>query len=353
MGRSLAGVTLAVLCLVGQASAEGPKTLLTLRDEPKRGHGVWAALSPDGKLLGLSCNGEVTVRVLHSGKVLQRLKRLTSADGEVAHGLVFSPDNKQLLFVDVYLRLMNIEDGKARQLTSEFTHPRHLGFSPAGASVVTREKDHGLMKYELPRGERKPWVPLFKRISDVGGHDQLALSKDGKWLAHNARFEGDNYIIGLLSLKGPRASWVALKGHKGDILALTFSADGKTLISASTDQTIKVWDLATGKEKANVKSTALALPKGTFPRLWAYFSPDGSLLACVSYTHGPKARAFALTLVDAKTGKALATTQEKDNRIKYAGFLPDSKAVIYVLPGSKTLKSDKPTIVRKLEAGTK
>src|SRR5262249_10932937 len=90
MGRALAGVVLAVLCLVEQAaSAKGPKTLLTIRDEPKRGHGVWAALSPDGKLLGLSCNGEVTVRALYSGKVLQRLKRITSADGEVPRGLVF------------------------------------------------------------------------------------------------------------------------------------------------------------------------------------------------------------------------------------------------------------------------
>ena len=97
MGRALAAVVLAGLCLVGQgASVEGPKTLLTLKDEPKRGHGVWAALSPDGKLLGLSCDGDVSVRVVHSGKVLQRLKRITSTgwdrtDREDSMRLTFAP----------------------------------------------------------------------------------------------------------------------------------------------------------------------------------------------------------------------------------------------------------------------
>ena len=39
-----------------------------------------------------------------------------------------------------------------------------------------------------------------------------------------------------------------LRGHSNSIPALAFSPDGKTLASGSMDQTVKLWDAATGKE---------------------------------------------------------------------------------------------------------
>ena len=39
----------------------------------------------------------------------------------------------------------------------------------------------------------------------------------------------------------------AFEGHTGFVKGLTLTADGKWLITASADQTIRVWDLATGK----------------------------------------------------------------------------------------------------------
>ena len=34
-----------------------------------------------------------------------------------------------------------------------------------------------------------------------------------------------------------------LKGHKGDVISVVFSPDGKTLASGSDDKTIKLWGL--------------------------------------------------------------------------------------------------------------
>jgi WD40 repeat protein len=43
----------------------------------------------------------------------------------------------------------------------------------------------------------------------------------------------------------------ALRGHKGQVTAVAFSPDGKTLATGSWDFTVRLWDVATGKELAN------------------------------------------------------------------------------------------------------
>ena len=63
-----------------------------------------------------------------------------------------------------------------------------------------------------------------------------------------------------------------LYGHSGDVLAVAFSPDGKTLASASFDKSIKLWDVSTGNNIATLT--------GHFdPVVSVVFSPDGKVLA--------------------------------------------------------------------------
>ena len=65
---------------------------------------------------------------------------------------------------------------------------------------------------------------------------------------------------------------LVLKGHTDSVFAVAFSPDGKTLASGSFDKTIKLWDVATGKE-------IRTLAGHTKEVVSVAFSPDGKRLA--------------------------------------------------------------------------
>jgi WD40 repeat protein len=62
-----------------------------------------------------------------------------------------------------------------------------------------------------------------------------------------------------------------LKGHSHDVSSVAFSPDGKTLASGGLDDTIKLWDVATGKEQVTLKTHTAVLSIA--------YSPDGKMLA--------------------------------------------------------------------------
>jgi WD40 repeat protein len=82
---------------------------------------------------------------------------------------------------------------------------------------------------------------------------------------------GGLLLSSALSAEEPRLR-LTLRGHTEEVPCVAISPDGKTLASGSLDDTIRLWDLASGKELASLKVRDK----------WASsvaFSPDGRTLA--------------------------------------------------------------------------
>jgi WD40 repeat protein len=161
---------------------------------------------------------------------------------------------------------------------------------------------------ELMSSETRAVVRTLK--GHRGSVNAVAFSADGKLLAAAA---GEPALFGEARLwnVSDGALIRTFEGHKDALYAVAISPDGKTLTTGSYDQKIKLWEIDTGKE-----GHTLSAHNGAIFDL--AFRPDGKILASASADRTVK-------LWNVATGKRVETLSQPLKEQQALAWSPDGK----------------------------
>jgi WD40 repeat protein len=106
-----------------------------------------------------------------------------------------------------------------------------------------------------------------------------------------------------------------LRGHTDQVNAVAFAPDGRTLASAATDLSLRFWDVAAGRERAQLR--------GHTEDVYSLaFAPGGKTLASGSMTG-------AVSLCQADTGRPWAALPRSPGCVTALAFAPDSRIIAW------------------------
>jgi WD40 repeat protein len=263
--------------------------------------------SPDGRRVVTSGPGNEVcqIRDIASGRELSRLRKEKSLGPELS--VTFSPDGKWLVSKnDQGLHVWDAATGKhLRELTPQPRGPVLLAIAPDSNTLAVGVRNH------LWFSTIHLWdIQAGKKVLTFGGEQFLP-------------FEGDELVL-------PEVT-----------TSLAFSPDGRTLVSGGSTGTVRLWEVATGKE-------IMALRGEQDQETVVGFSPDGKLIASGSgldyYTHFWMAplttKRKVIRLWDAATGKELQRLQGHGTYVCSLAFSPDGTRLATGLQNATALVWD-------------
>jgi RNA polymerase sigma factor (sigma-70 family) len=225
------------------------------------------AVSPDGKLLaaGNAQKGGLQLFDFESGKEIGRMK----TRGSVMH-LAFSPNGKWLAGAEFRSGVVSVWNAPERRQHPASPEPAGFYgtvFTPDGKALVLPQRslsERGRPVIDWRTGRE------IRRLADVDpdGRRDPVLSPDQRLYAVGDQ-RGQIRLLDTETGKEVRT----LTGHPKGASRMVFSPDGRRLASCGWEKTIRVWELATGRQVARFE------PPELFGADDLALSADGRVLA--------------------------------------------------------------------------
>src|SRR5262249_34470615 len=112
-------------------------------------------------------------------------------------------------------------------------------------------------------------------------------------------------------------------GHTGEVRGVAITPDGKRVVTAATDRTVRVWDVATGESTRVIR---LPVRPGAGGALYALpLAPDGKTFAVAGSSVDDGRDGSPISLIALATGRVVRTLAEHSDAVTGLAFDADGK----------------------------